>query len=154
LAVSKILYIEEAVAMTHQEKRAWIMLVVAVIAYTTYTIIILGRAHGRPLTDVPYAAAMLWSIGAAILANIVLDMLTSGRRRARISDVRDKQIGRTGEHIGQSFVILGAVAAMLMAMAGWHRFWIANVIYLCFVLSSVLASIAKIGMYHGRLPQW
>ncbi|GAB3803002.1 hypothetical protein [Micromonospora zhanjiangensis] len=140
--------------MTHQEKRAWIMLVVAVIAYAAYTIIVLGRAAGRPLTDVPYAATMLWSIGAAILANIVLDMVTAGPRRARVTDVRDRQIGRLGEHIGQSFVVIGATAAMFMALAGWHRFWIANVIYLCFVLSAVLGSIAKIGMYHGRLPQW
>ncbi|WP_030440541.1 hypothetical protein [Actinoplanes subtropicus] len=140
--------------MTHQEKRAWIMLVVTVVAYTTYAVIVVGRAHGHPLSGVPYAATMLWSIGAAILASIVADTITSGPRRARITDDRDRQIGRMGEHIGQSLVVVGAVAGMLMAMAGWERFWIANVIYLGFALSAVLGSVAKIGMYHGRLPQW
>ena len=32
---------------------------------------------------------------------------------------------------------------MLMAMAAWDRFWIANVIYLGFVLSAILGGITK-----------
>jgi hypothetical protein len=140
--------------MTHQEKRAWIMLVVTVITYAAYTVIILGRAHGRPLPDVPYAVTLLWTVGVSIVASIVLDIATAGPRRERLTDVRDRQIGRFGDQTGQAFVIIGALAAMLMAMAGWHRFWIANVIYLGFTLSAVLGSIAKIGMYRGRLPQW
>jgi ribosomal protein S13 len=130
------------------------MLVVTVVAYATYTVIIVSRAQGHPLPSVPYAATMLWSIGAAIAASIVIDIATSGPRPSRVTDVRDRQIGRLGDYIGQSFVILGSVAAMLMAMAGWHRFWIANVIYLGFALSAVLGSVAKIGMYRGRFPQW
>lgn len=40
--------------------------------------------------------------------------------------------------VGQSFVVIGGVAALLMAMAEWEHFWIANVIYLAFVLSAIL----------------
>ena len=140
--------------MTHQEKRAWIMLVVTLLTYSTYVTIIVSRTHGRPLPDVPYAATLLWTVGISIVASIVLDILTAGPRRNRLTDVRDRQIGRFGDHTGQAFVVIGALAAMLMAMAGWHRFWIANVIYLCFTLSAVLGSIAKIGMYRGTFPQW
>jgi hypothetical protein len=140
--------------MTHQEKRAWIMLVVTLLAYGTYVVLILSRTHGRPLPQLPYAATMLWSIGGAVLASIVADVATGGPVRSRLTDVRDRQIGRLGDYIGQSFVVIGAVAAMLMAMAGWERFWIANVIYLAFVLSAVLGSAAKIGMYRGTFPQW
>jgi hypothetical protein len=39
---------------------------------------------------------------------------------------------------------------MLMAIAGWDRFWIANVIYLCFVLSAVLGSLTKVLVHRGR----
>jgi hypothetical protein len=53
----------------------------------------------------------------------------------------------------QRFVIIGAVAAMLMAMAGWDRFWTANVIYLCFVLSAILGSITKIIAYRRSVPR-
>ncbi len=140
--------------MTHQEKRAWIMLVTTLGSYLTYLIIIVGRAHGHPLPDVPYAATLLWTVGAAIVASIVLEMVVGGPLRQRLKDVRDRQINRFGEYAGQSFVVIGAAAGMLMAMAGWHRFWIANVIYLCFALSAIVGSLAKILMYRGRLPEW
>lgn len=51
-------------------------------------------------------------------------------------------------------MVIGAVAAMLMAMAGWDRFWIANVIYLCFFLSAILGSVTKVIGYRKGLPQW
>lgn len=142
--------------MTHEEKRAWIMLVVSTIAYTTYVIIVTGRADGRPLTDVPYAAALLWTVGGAIAASIAAEIgiAAAAPGASRAKDERDREIGRLGEHVGQSFVIAGAVAAMLMAMAEWDLFWIANVIYLGFVLSAVLGSVAKVVMYRAGLPQW
>jgi hypothetical protein len=150
-----ILYIEGPV-MTHEEKRAWIRLVVAVVAYAAYVITIVSRADGRPLPDVRYAATLLWAVGAAIVASIVAEIAIgiANPRASRDKDVRDRQIGRLGEYTGQSFVIIGAVAAMLMAMAEWDRFWIANVIYLCFVLSAILGSITKIVAYRRSFPQW
>ena len=36
--------------MTHQEKRAWIMLVVSAAAYAAYAGLVLSRAGGHPLT--------------------------------------------------------------------------------------------------------
>ncbi|MFJ2033556.1 hypothetical protein [Streptosporangium sp. NPDC087985] len=146
----------EGLAMAHREKRAWIMLVVAVVAYAVYVTIVVSRAGGRQLTEVPYAGVLLWTVGASIMANIVAEMAIGmvSPKASRVADARDRQIGQLGDHVGQSFLVIGAVAAMLMAMAGWDRFWIANMIYLAFVLSAVLGSVAKIGMYHGRLPQW
>jgi hypothetical protein len=47
--------------MTHQEKRAWIMLVVSAIAYAVYVAVILNRADGHQLTATPYVAALLWT---------------------------------------------------------------------------------------------
>jgi hypothetical protein len=142
--------------VTHQEKRAWIMLVVAVIAYGWYAVTVLGRAGGQPLVAVPYAATLLWTVGAAIAANIAIEIALgiANPRASRLKDPRDTEIGRFGELTGQSFVVIGALAAMLMAMAGWDRFWIANVIYLCFTLSAVLGSITKIISYRRTFPQW
>jgi len=143
--------------VTHQEKRAWIMLVVSAAAYGVYAGIILSRAGGgQPLAKVPYAATLLWTVGASILASILLEIALGvvNPRASRLKDDRDRQIGRLGDHTGQSFVIIGAVAAMLMAMAGWDRFWIANVIYLCFFLSAVLGAVTKIIAYRKSFPQW
>jgi hypothetical protein len=141
--------------MSLEEKRAWIRSLASVAAYIAYVVIVLSGADGRPLTEVPYAAPLLWSIVAAIVASIVIEIIVNTvRRGSLVTDERDRAIGRLGDQVGQSFVVIGAVAAMLMAMADWHRFWIANVVYLCFALSMVLGSIAKVAAYRGSLPQW
>lgn len=142
--------------MTHQEKRAWIMLVVSTAAYGVYAGIILSRAGGQPLPRVPYAATLLWTVAASIVAQMAAEIALGvvNPRASRLKDDRDRQIGRLGDYTGQSFVIIGATAAMLMAMAGWDRFWIANVIYLCFFLSAILGAITKIIAYRKSFPQW
>jgi hypothetical protein len=153
--MSKILYIEGP-DMTHEEKRAWIQLVVSMIAYAAYVASVLSRADGRPLRDVPYAASLLWTIGAAIVASIVAEIAMGvvNPKASRVRDVRDREIGRLGDQTGQSFVVIGGLAAMLMAIAEWDWFWIANVIYLCFVLSSVLGGVTKVIVYRKSFPQW
>jgi hypothetical protein len=139
-----------------EEKRAWIMLVVSVAAYAAYLIIILGRTADTPLAEVSYVATMLWTIGAAIVVSIVINIAAAlaAPRDARKKDQRDREINRLGEHIGQSFVIIGALAALLMALAELDYFWIANVIYLAFVLSAVLGSVAKIFAYRHDFQSW
>jgi hypothetical protein len=79
---------------------------------------------------------------------------TVNRGESRLKDERGRRIGSLGDQVGSSFVVIGAVAAMLMALAGWDRFWIANVIYLCFFLSAILGSVTKVIAYRKGLPQW
>ncbi len=69
-------------------------------------------------------------------------------------DQRDRQIYRFGEYIGQSFVMIGAVTALLLAMLEADYFWIANAIYLAFVLSAVLSTVAKIVAYRRGFQAW
>ncbi|MEV8098596.1 hypothetical protein [Kitasatospora sp. NPDC085879] len=142
--------------MATEEKRAWIMVVVTVCAYAAYAAVVLGRADGGPLTAAPYAAPLLWSVGLAILASILLHIAASlvSKDGGRQKDQRDREIHRFGDHVGQSFVVLGAVAALAMAMAGWDRFWIANTVYLAFVLSALLGSAAKIVAYRRGFGPW
>ncbi|MBB2948539.1 hypothetical protein FB565_008322 [Actinoplanes lutulentus] len=142
--------------MAHEEKRAWIRLVVAVLGYGVYLAVVLSGSGGRPVHEVAYASALLISVGAAIAAAVAAETawaaLAPGASRA--SDERDREIGRLGDHVGQAFVVIGAVAAMLMAMAEIDHFWIANVIYLGFVLSAILGGIAKVVVYRTGVPQW
>ncbi|MFC3499981.1 hypothetical protein ACFOOK_03215 [Micromonospora krabiensis] len=142
--------------MTHEEKRAWIMLVVSVVGYSVYAAVVLNQADGGPLTATPYAGVLLWTVGGAIVANIVAEIGVGvvNPRASRVKDVRDREIGRLGDHVGQAFVVIGAVSAMLMALARWDWFWIANVIYLCFVLSAAIGSLAKVIVYRRGVPQW
>jgi hypothetical protein len=141
--------------MSFDEKRAWIMAVVSACTYVGYVSIILGRAGHRPLAEVPYASTLLWSIAAAIVAMIVLNIAAAiGPRGGDRKDQRDREIHRLGDYIGQSFVVIGGVAALGMALAEWRYFWIANVIYLGFVLSSLLSSGVKIAAYRWGFQGW
>jgi hypothetical protein len=69
-------------------------------------------------------------------------------------DQREREIHRFGEYTGYAFITIGALAAMIFAMFEFDYFWIANVVYLCFILSGILSSIAKIVAYRAGLPRW
>ena len=135
--------------MTLEERRSWTYLVVAVVAYGVYLVTVLGRAASAPLVDVDYVPAMLSTIGAAIVAgivvNIVIGMFTP--KGESTIDVRDRDIARVGDRVGQSFLVVGGVAALLLAIVEAPYFYIANVVYLCFVLSAVLGAVTKVVIY-------
>ncbi|WP_412518809.1 hypothetical protein K8Z49_12110 [Actinomadura madurae] len=140
--------------MALKEKRAWIMLTVSVCAYAAYLIAVLGRTGFGSLADEPYAATLLWSVGAAVAVSIALNIAVAIPAADRAKDQRDREINRVGEHIGQSFLVIGALAALVLALAEADHFWIANVIYLAFALSAVLGSVAKIFAYRRGFQSW
>ena len=142
--------------MAFEEKSAWIMGLVSVVAYAAYAFIVLNLGRALPLAEVDYVPAMLGTIGAAIVVSILLHIVVGiiSRKDAGKKDQRDRQIYRMGEYVGQSFVVAGAIAAMLLAMFELPHFWIANVLYLAFVLSAILGTIAKLVSYRGGMPAW
>jgi len=133
-------------------------MVAAAVSYAAYVVIILSRAGGHPLTRTPYASTLIWALAISTILSTVAEtaLRTASRdsRGPRVVDDRDRQIGRLGDYTGLTFVVIGAGAAMLMAMGGWDRFWIANVIYLSFALSVVLGGITKVIAYRKPFPQW
>ncbi len=104
--------------------------------------------------DVSYVPALLWTTGASTVASTLGRTLTGGRpREDRRSDVRDKEIYRFGEYASRWCVVAGAGAALIMAMARVDDFWIANAIYLGFVLWAVVGSVLKLVAYRRGLQQ-
>lgn len=142
--------------MSFEEKNTWVYALVSVAAFAAYLVTILGRAQGIPVSEVPYVGAMLWTIGGAIAAAILgrIVVAIAWPRDADKSDQRDKEINRFGDYVGQSFVGVGAVAALVLAMAEADYFWIANAVYLAFVLSALLGSAAKIVAYRRGFQPW
>jgi hypothetical protein len=139
-----------------EEKRAWIMALISAGGYVVYLLVVLSRAGDGPLAEVPYVATLLWTVGTAIVVTIVLSIaaeLTSPKDSRR-KDGRDREINRFGEYIGQSFGAIGGVSALVLAMAEAKHFWIANAVYLCFALSAVLSSVAKIFAYRRGFQTW
>ena len=138
--------------MAAEEKSAWIMLVLAIVVYPVYLIWVLNDAGGEPITEAPYVWPMIFTIGGSIVLSILLHIFFAPQIGKK--DQREKEIHRFGEYTGYAFITIGALAAMVFAMFEFDHFWIANVVYLCFVLSAILGSIAKVIAYRTGLPRW
>lgn len=142
--------------MSFEEKGVWAGGVITLLAYAAYVVVILGRAQEVPLVDVAYVWPLVLTVGAAIVANIAVVIVISiaSPREAGLKDERDREINRRGEYIGQSMVVVGAVAALLLAMFEVEYFWIANAVYFCLVASALLGATAKIVAYRTGLVGW
>ena len=139
--------------MSYEEKGTWVYLVSSAVAYLVYLVIIIGRLQGTPVSQVSYAWVLLWTTLASIAASTVGRTLVEAARpsESRRRDVRDKEIYRFGEYASRWFIVGGAAAAFFMAVAKWDYFWIANVIYLGFVLWAVAGSAARLIAYRRGL---
>ncbi|RXZ70932.1 hypothetical protein [Agromyces albus] len=143
--------------MSYEEKGTWVFLVVSVAGYGVYLALVLPQLlNGTPVGEIDYVPAVLWTIGGSIVGAIVLRILVeivvpSGSTRG---DVRDKEIDRLGERVGNAFLVIGALGALVLAMFEAGYFWIANAIYLAFVLSAILSSVTKVVVYRKGVPAW
>ncbi len=141
--------------MTFTERNVWVFAIVSLAGFLAYVAVVVSRAQDVPIEDVDYIAPMLWSIGLAIVASILGTILVSIIwRDGGKKDQRDKEIDRIGEYTGQSFLVIGGLAGMVLAMLEVDWFWIANALYLGFVLSALLGSATKLGLYRRGLPTW
>jgi len=134
--------------MTHEEKVTYGNVVTTFCFYAIYLGLVLSRVGTGPITDVRYIPILLWTAGAGIVGTILCNIVVAiVSRDCGKKDVRDRQIERFGDYIGQSFLCLGGLTALILSMFEANHFWIANAIYLAFTLSSLLSSVAKIGAY-------
>ena len=135
--------------MSHEEKGVWAYLVAALGSFAVYVGVVLSRADGRPLAEVPYVAPLLWtvavSLGIKIAVGIALDIARPSE--SRLADARDREISRFGDWVGSFVLAVGVVGALALALTEVDHFWIANAIYAAFVLQAVVASAAKLRAY-------
>lgn len=143
--------------MSAQERSAWLFGTIAVAGYTTYLAILFSIAAGGPLEDAPYEPVLIATVVGAIVAGIVLNIVlgiivgTLGGRGAARVDVRDQEISQLGERVGNAPLVLAALGALVLALVDADGFWIANALYLGFVLSAVLGTVARLAVYRGGM---
>ncbi|MBX3196125.1 MAG: hypothetical protein R2717_06265 [Schumannella sp.] len=138
--------------MASEEKSAWIMMILAIVVYPVYAVWVLSTLDGAALVDAEYRFPMLATIGGSIVASILLHIFLAPQLGKK--DQREREIHRFGEYTGYAFITIGGLAAMVLAVFEFDHFWIANVVYLCFVLSAIIGSIAKIVAHRSGLPRW
>lgn len=143
--------------MSAQERSAWLIGIIAIAGYATYLVILFSVAGGGALEDAPYEPVLIATVIGAIVAGIVLSVVlgiivgTFGGRGAARVDVRDQEISQLGERVGSAPLVLAALGALVLALLDADTFWIANALYLGFVLSAVLGTIARLAVYRGGM---
>lgn len=142
--------------MSFEEKGVWTFGAVSLLAYLGYVVVVLVEARTVPLVDVDYVWPMVISIGVAVVAYVIGIIVISAASPADAGrkDERDRQIYQRGEYIGQSMVVIGGIVALVMAWFELEYFWIANALYLFFVLAALLASAAKLAAYRSGFDGW
>ncbi|MEV6302181.1 hypothetical protein AB0M02_22385 [Actinoplanes sp. NPDC051861] len=134
--------------MTPEEKRWWIYALVAAAVPAIYVATVLSRAAGAGVAGVAYVGPLLTAIGAGIVANIVLSVLAGlSTRGGHRRDVRDREISRLGDHVGFYVMSLAAIVPFGLALGEADHFWIANTLYLAFVLAAFVSAAVKIVAY-------
>ncbi len=146
--------------MPFEEKVSWVSGFVAVLVGAVYASVIVPQLGSGPVGAIAYQVPMLIAIGAMIVVTIVGMILMSigtaitaeitgsgsvediGR-----SDERDHDINRRGELVGYYVSSVGVLAALALAMLRADHFWIANAIFLGFMVSSVVGSAYKVFIY-------
>jgi hypothetical protein len=150
--MSTIFYTEGR-EMSFQEKSTWLVLVVSIATYAVYLGIILSRAGDTPLVEVEYVAVMLWTIGFAIVLNIVghIAVAVASPKDADKSDERDTNINRFGEYVGATVLGVAILVPLGLTLAEFDHFWIANAIYAAFVLQGLVVATVKLVAYRRGL---
>jgi NADH:ubiquinone oxidoreductase subunit 6 (subunit J) len=142
--------------MAFLEKSNWVVLVVGVPTLLLYAALVVPQALGKPIPEVSWVQPMLVAIVAFIVANVLGNVVAaaSNPSEAEKNDERDREIDHVGERVGNSLIIAGSMAALVLAMVGADHFWIANAIFLGSIAGALLSSVTKIAAYHGAFQRW
>lgn len=143
--------------MSNEEKGQWVYLVAVVVTYVGYLVITLGQLGQSEPAEIDYAPTILWAIGVAVALAIVgrIVLAIAGRISAEMAgivdeqeaDVRDRDIGRFGEYVAGTVLGVGMIVPFVLTLAEVDYFWIANAMYLTFVVAAIVGSVVKLVAY-------
>lgn len=152
--------------MSFEEKITWVNTAVAVIVAGVYFWIVMGQTGDTPVAEIAYQSTLLIAVGASIVLTIVgaigaaIGTAVGTAVRAEVTgegsvddfdiesaDERDKSISRRGDLVGMYVSSAGMVGVMALVMLEHEYFWIANALYLSFVVGSLVGSTVKLTAY-------
>jgi hypothetical protein len=139
--------------MSFEEKGTWVVTVIAVVTAGFYFATILAQLPTTAVGEIDYQVPLLTAIGAtiglSIAAMIAVAILSSilSHEDAGKSVVRDRDINRLGEYVGGMVVTFGMIVPLGLALAEAPHFWIANAMYVIFVMSGLSAAVVKLVIY-------
>ena len=139
--------------MSLDEKRWWAYAAIALVAPAIYFAVVLPQALGTPVDQIEFQLPLLIAGGGgavlAVIANIVL-RLASGITSAEgvvQTDQRDRDIHRRGEYVAGIVLAIALAVPFALTLLEVDHFWIANAMYLAFVLWALASSAVKLVSY-------
>ena len=143
--------------MSSEERGHWVYLVAIAVAYVAYVVITVAQLGQTAPADIDYVPTMLLSIGIgiglAIVGRIGVEIFShvsaemAGQDESLEADVRDRDIGRYGEYVAGTVLGVGMVVPFVLTLAEFDYFWIANAMYLAFVVSALVGAVVKLVAY-------
>jgi hypothetical protein len=146
--------------MPFEEKTTWVSVVIGLLVPVVYFATVLPQLAETPAADIAYQKPLIIAVVASIILIIVgtIAMAIATAVGAEITgtgsvddidrkDERDVSISRRGDVVGYYVASIGAVAALILTMLEQDYFWIANTLYLSFVVASLVAGIVKLRAY-------
>ena len=139
--------------MANEEKNAWIYAALALVIPVIYFGNILPQLANTAATEIAYQQPLLVAIGTAIVLAILLAIVLGifSPKDAGKKDQRDKDINRLGEYVAGIVLGVGFIVPFGLALIEADHFWIANAIYLVFVLSAFCGTTVKLVAYRRGL---
>ena len=139
--------------MAYMERTIWAQLIASVIGLVVYLALIVPQLITTPVGEIAWVWPMVGTIAGGIVLSIALSIAWGIVARMRdpelehTADQRDREIERFGERVGQGFLAIGAIGALILAMVEAPWFWIGNALFLGFFLSAALGGMARLGAY-------
>lgn len=139
--------------MGYAERNTWAQLIASVGGTAAYLIVVLPQLGSVAAGEIDWVWPMIWIIGASIVASIVISILwgigagMANPEEASESDQRDREIEWFGDRVGQAFLVIGSLGALILAMLRIDWFWIGNALFLGFFLSAFLGGLARLAAY-------
>lgn len=138
--------------MSYTERTVWVQLITMVLVFAVYVpIVLLQTANGVP-AEPDWLWAMMWVIGTgvgiSVVGSIVVNLLAGVRRGSDTKmDERDTAIAHTSGRVGHAFLVIAALAAIVMLAMQTPNYWIAHTLFFGFALSALVEGIAAVIMY-------
>lgn len=138
--------------MSYAERSIWVRLITTVLVFGAYVPIVLPPAIRSVPSGLDWLWAMIWAIGTGVGLSIVGTIVVSmgaGIRRGpdTMMDERDTTIAHTSGRVGQAFIVIAALASIVMLALEIPNFWIAHTLFFGFSVSALIEGISAVIMY-------
>lgn len=138
--------------MSYAERNIWVQLIAAVVVFGVYGVLLAGMWRGGPPEGPDWIWAMVWTVGGGIALSIVGSVVWNiavGIRRGPDTqmDERDREISHISDRVGQAFLVIAGLAALIMCAMTAPYFWIAQVLFAGFAISALVSAITSVILY-------